>query len=53
LLAPHLARAFSPANAIIEVNVALFGFSRGAAMARAFSNMLLKERCVKKTLVGT
>lgn len=47
LLAPHIARASSPANCIREINVALFGFSRGAALARAFSNMLLKERCTK------
>jgi len=42
----HLARANSPGNKIIEINVSLFGFSRGAAMARAFSNILIKERCV-------
>lgn len=48
LLQSHLARANSPGNKIIEINVALFGFSRGAAMARAFSNMLIKERCVAR-----
>ncbi|WP_312515180.1 DUF2235 domain-containing protein [Massilia sp.] len=46
LLQSHLARANSPGNKIVEINVALFGFSRGAAMARAFSNILIKERCV-------
>lgn len=45
-LNPHLARANSPGNEIIEINVALFGFSRGAALARAFANMLLEKRCV-------
>lgn len=44
LLAPHLARATSPANRIIEVNVAVFGFSRGAALARAFINRLVNQR---------
>ncbi|GAB3383251.1 T6SS phospholipase effector Tle1-like catalytic domain-containing protein [Massilia agri] len=42
----HLARANSPGNEIIEINIALFGFSRGAALARAFANMLLDKRCV-------
>jgi hypothetical protein len=32
----HIARACSPANAIVEINIAAFGFSRGAALARAF-----------------
>lgn len=41
---PHIARANSPANAILEVNVSVFGFSRGAALARAFVNRLLKSR---------
>jgi len=41
---PHIARANSPANAILEVNVSVFGFSRGAALARAFVNRLLKGR---------
>lgn len=46
LLKPHLARAVTPANRIIEVNVAVFGFSRGAALARAFVNRLVGTRCV-------
>jgi hypothetical protein len=45
LLQSHLARANSTGSQITEINVALFGFSRGAAMARAFSNILIKERC--------
>lgn len=44
-LRPHLARANAPGNTIVEINIALFGFSRGAALARAFANLLLKERC--------
>lgn len=47
LLSPHIARAKSPGNTIREVNVALFGFSRGAALARAFSNHLLRDRCTQ------
>jgi hypothetical protein len=42
----HLQQAMSPSNAIVEINVAAFGFSRGAALARAFVNLLLEERCV-------
>ncbi len=45
LIAPHVALAASPGNTILEINVALFGFSRGAALARAFSNQLLDKRC--------
>lgn len=33
------------ANAIDEINVAVFGFSRGAALARAFVKRLLETRC--------
>lgn len=40
-----LAQAKTPANAIKEINIAVFGFSRGAALARAFVNMVMKERC--------
>ncbi|MTW11041.1 hypothetical protein GM658_10550 [Pseudoduganella eburnea] len=45
LLAPHAARAKNPSNAITEINFSVFGFSRGAALARAFTNELLKQRC--------
>lgn len=41
-----LAQAKAPANAIREINIAVFGFSRGAALARAFVNMVMKKRCV-------
>jgi hypothetical protein len=41
-----LARAKGPANGIQEINIAVFGFSRGAALARAFINMLMEERCL-------
>lgn len=48
-LASHLARANSRGNEIIEINIALFGFSRGAALARAFANLLLAKRCAANT----
>ena len=35
------------ANEIIEVNIAAFGFSRGAAAARAFINDFVSSRCDK------
>lgn len=44
LLKPHLARANSPSNRIVEVNIAAFGFSRGAALARAFVNRVISQR---------
>lgn len=44
-LRSHVARANSPANAISEINISAFGFSRGAALVRAFVNQLLKNRC--------
>jgi hypothetical protein len=45
---PHLNRAkASKSAAIEEINVAVFGFSRGAALARAFLNVILEERCIK------
>lgn len=58
LIAPHFARAKNPSNAIVEINFAVFGFSRGAALARAFVNELLKLRCKEhgsewRTLVGS
>lgn len=47
-LIPHLGRTqASPSAAIVEINMAFFGFSRGAALARAFLNLVLKERCIK------
>jgi hypothetical protein len=42
----HIARAHSPINAIAEINVAAFGFSRGAALARAFIGRFA-DRCVQ------
>ncbi|NVD71788.1 DUF2235 domain-containing protein [Duganella sp. BJB1802] len=48
-LKPHVARATSPSNTIEEINIFLFGFSRGAALARAFANKLLEDRCVYDT----
>jgi hypothetical protein len=41
----HLALARAPSNAIHEINFAVFGFSRGSALARAFVNKLLETRC--------
>lgn len=40
-----LARAASPMNPIQEINIAVFGFSRGAALARAFINKVMETRC--------
>jgi hypothetical protein len=45
----HLEQAKSPSNAIVEINISAFGFSRGAALARAFINLMLEKRC---TLLG-
>jgi hypothetical protein len=45
-LARPLAQAKAPANAIKEINIAVFGFSRGAALARAFVNMTMENRCL-------
>jgi hypothetical protein len=41
----HLELAKAPSNAINEINVAVFGFSRGASLARAFVNKLIDTRC--------
>lgn len=49
LMMPHLKRAASPANRIVEVNVAVFGFSRGAALARAFVNRLVASRAYESS----
>lgn len=46
-LAPHLARACNASNRIIEINIAAFGFSRGATQARAFIRDLIAQRCNK------
>ena len=46
-LAPHLARACNTSNRIIEINIAAFGFSRGATQARAFIRDLIAKRCSK------
>lgn len=45
LLAPHVRRANNPSNKILEINLSAFGFSRGAALARAFVNIFLEKRC--------
>lgn len=45
----HIARANNPSNAIIEINLALFGFSRGAALARAFVSNFVLKRCAQDT----
>jgi hypothetical protein len=44
-LAIPLAQASAPTNAIQEINIAVFGFSRGAALARAFVNLVMERRC--------
>ena len=43
----HVARACNPTNAIVEINIAAFGFSRGAALARAFIHRFVESRCVQ------
>ena len=43
----HIARAVNKTNAIKEVNFSVFGFSRGSALARAFVNKLINDRCKK------
>ena len=45
ILAHPLASGTASTNAVSEVNIAIFGFSRGAALARAFSNNLMEKRC--------
>lgn len=45
LLAVPLKNASNPRNEIKEINLAIFGFSRGAALARAFTNKFMEERC--------
>lgn len=45
ILARPLANATARTNGIEEINIAVFGFSRGAALARAFINTLMEERC--------
>ncbi|MGY0620074.1 T6SS phospholipase effector Tle1-like catalytic domain-containing protein [Lysobacter sp. A378] len=44
------ARAKNPANKIRSINIALFGFSRGAALARAFA-LQIEHKC-RKNLSG-
>lgn len=44
-IAHHLGQANSQVNAIEEINIAVFGFSRGAALARAFVSMMMESRC--------
>lgn len=45
ILREPLARANAPINAIQEINIAVFGFSRGAALARVFLNRVMDKRC--------
>lgn len=47
-IAHHLADANAVSAIICEINIAVFGFSRGAALARAFVNMFLEQRCKLK-----
>ena len=47
LLKPHQARAHNPNNRLVEVNVAVFGFSRGATLARAFVRDLHAQHAVQ------
>jgi hypothetical protein len=45
LLRPHVKRANNQSNNILEINLSAFGFSRGAALARAFISIFLESRC--------
>lgn len=45
-LADPIKIAKSQINAIKEINIAVFGFSRGAALARAFVSLLIETRCI-------
>lgn len=47
LLKPHQARAHNPSNRIVEVNIAVFGFSRGATLARAFVRDLYAKHTLR------
>lgn len=46
-MATHVASANNRANEILDVNIAAFGFSRGAALARAFVHDFVKKQCKK------
>jgi hypothetical protein len=48
-LKAQVAGAATVSNMIEEVNIAVFGFSRGAALARAFVNMFIDSRCKPNT----
>lgn len=52
LLLPHIRRAENPSNKIMEINLSAFGFSRGAALARAFANLFLEKRCEEAGKTG-
>ncbi|MES2757093.1 MAG: DUF2235 domain-containing protein [Pseudomonadota bacterium] len=47
LLSPHVCRAANPTNDIVEINLSAFGFSRGAALARAFIDLFIEQRCTR------
>lgn len=47
-LTEPMKNATSETNAIREINIAVFGFSRGAALARAFVSLLMETRCIWK-----
>jgi hypothetical protein len=44
-MAWHIALANNPGNQILAVNIAAFGFSRGAALARAFIHDFIEDQC--------
>lgn len=48
IMAEPLAQARNQKNAIEEINLAVFGFSRGAALARAFMNDFINRNCIVK-----
>jgi hypothetical protein len=46
-LDPHFKDAHSPQHEILEINISAYGFSRGAALARAFIQRFVKKECYK------
>lgn len=48
LVEKHTQHARNPSNRIVEMNISAFGFSRGAALARAFIHDLLSDHCERQ-----
>jgi hypothetical protein len=52
IIAQAEARAMNPTNKIIQIKIAVFGFSRGATLARAFVRDLLGAKLGKTVVQG-